>query len=382
MNTRSITVIQRPRTLILGIQTPQNPLKDIDSYFEEFKNLVHSSGREFDIESFIKLRSIETPTFLTKGKLEDLVKLCREEQVEELIVSEPLSAIQERNLTDVLHCTVIDRTRLILEIFERGAISAEGKKQVALARLDYEKTRLAGRGISMSQQGGRVGTKGPGETQKEKDTQHINRLASKLKQDLVRLEKVRDTQRKGRLESGLPLLCLIGYTNAGKSTILNALTKSEVLAENRLFSTLDTSTRELYIDHKKQALISDTVGFIQQLPHHLVNAFKSTLAELKYAGLLLHVVDVSDSNWQEHCLTVQSVLDELKVDRPMLYVFNKVDKANPVAIEHYLTRYTPHVLVSAVTEDGLEPLIAFLRVWLAEWRLQRAPKASDNSGIF
>lgn len=361
------TVQQQPRTLIVGIQAPDNPLKDITSYFEEFANLVSSSGRKADVSIFIKLRTIDSAYFLTKGKLQEVIDICARENIEEVVLSEPLTITQERNLNEILNCPIVDRTLLILEIFERGAHSAEGKKQVELARFQYEKARLAGRGIHLSQQGGSIGTRGPGETQKEKETQHLERLMSKLRNDLAKLNSVRQTQRKRRVTSGIPIFSLVGYTNAGKSTILNALTKGGVLAENKLFSTLDTATRELYIQGKKKGLISDTVGFIQQLPHHLVEAFKSTLVELEYADLLLHVIDISDNNWQDHIKVVHNVLEELNAhNRPMLYVFNKVDKLSPEklhAITPFLDRYQPHVLVSAVAEQGLEQLTEFLNSW-------------------
>jgi GTP-binding protein HflX len=361
------TAYQQPRTLIVGIQAPDNPLKDIKSYYEEFENLVSSSGRKADAKLFIKLRNIDSAYFLTKGKLQEVIDLCAKENIEEVVISEPLTINQERNLSEILNCTVVDRTLLILEIFERGAHSAEGKKQVELARFQYEKARLAGRGIHMSQQGGSIGTRGPGETQKEKETQHLERQMSKLREDLAKLNRVRQTQRKRRLVSGIPIFSLVGYTNAGKSSILNALTKGGVLAENKLFSTLDTATRELYLDGKKKGLISDTVGFIQQLPHHLVEAFKSTLAELEYASLLLHVIDISDSNWQDHIKVVNNVLEELNAhDRPVLYVFNKIDKVpaeKRQALEALLERYQPHVVVSAVTPDGLYSLVDFLNNW-------------------
>src|SRR3990167_10163175 len=316
-----------PRTLIVCVHSPYNPLENFESYCAEFRNLVYSSNREFERELIIKLRAIEPASFFTKGKLNEIAQICEQEHIEEVVISEPLSVAQQRNLQELLHCPVVDRTLLILEIFERGAVSSEGKKQVARARFQYEKSRLAGKGVHMSQQAGRIGTRGPGETAKEKETHHLERLMAKLQRDLVHLQEVRKTQRKKRISGNLPLIFLIGYTNAGKSTILNQLTKSNVLAENKLFSTLDTTTRELYIDHKKVALISDTVGFIQQLPHQLVEAFKSTLSELEHADLLLHVIDLSDTNWQHHSVIVNNVLEELGVHtKPVLYVFNKIDK--------------------------------------------------------
>ncbi|MBA3954030.1 GTPase HflX [Candidatus Dependentiae bacterium] len=359
--------VQYPKTLLVGIDSPYNPIKNIESYYEEFENLVRSNGIPYDKIVYIKLRSVDPGYLVTKGKLEELIEICKEDEIREVIFSEPLSPQQERNLSESLQCKVFDRTQLILEIFDRGATSAEGKTQVELAMLQHKKTRLSGQGISMSQQGGRIGTRGPGETAKEKETQHIERSMHKLKRDLLQLAKHRETQRKQRLNSELPLICIIGYTNAGKSTILNSLTKSTVLAEDRLFATLDTTTRELFIDSKKKGLISDTVGFIQQLPHHLVEAFKSTLTELQHAHLLLQVVDVSDANWESHIRVVHQILEELEVDRPMLYVFNKADKIQLTDIqERALKQYQPHILVSAVTPGGLEPLVDFLRTWKPE----------------
>ena len=189
----------------------------------------------------------------------------------------------------------------------------------------------------------------------------------KLRRDLEQLERTRETQRKRRLETKIPQISLVGYTNAGKSTILNLLTKSDVLAENRLFATLDTTTRALIIDGKKKGLISDTVGFIQQLPHHLIEAFKSTLTELKYAHLLLQVVDISDPNWPAHIQVVLEVLKELDIDKPMLYVFNKADRLGEGELVGYkISRYEPQVLVSALSKEGIAPLVEFLREWTPE----------------
>lgn len=356
-----------PRTLLVGIHAPYNLTKDIQSYYDEFISLVLSNGLEYDQTYFTKIRTIDPAYFLTKGKVEELKELCDREHIEEVIISEPISAQQERNLSELLQLRVFDRTQLILEIFEKGAQSAEGKTQVELALLEHRKSRLAGRGIHMSQQGGRIGTRGPGETQKEKELQHIEHRMVKLRRDLEQLSKTRDTQRKRRLETRIPQISLVGYTNAGKSTILNILTKSEVLAEDRLFATLDTTTRELVIDGKKKGVMSDTVGFIQQLPHHLIEAFKSTLSELKYAHLLLHVVDISDPNWQSHIQVVMQVLEELEIDKPILYVFNKADRLPEGELIGYkVAKFDPHVLVSALSKEGITPLVDFLREWTPE----------------
>jgi GTPase len=356
-----------PKTLLVGIHSPYNTTKNIQSYYEEFLNLVKSNGITYDEVYFTKLRSIDPGFFLTTGKLDEVHNLVKKHEIEEIIFSEPLSPQQERNLSELLDCKIFDRTQLILEIFEKGAQSAEGKIQVERAMLQHRKSRLAGRGIHMSQQAGRIGARGPGETQKEREIQHIERAMIKLKRDLEQLEKIRDTQRKRRLETRVPQICIIGYTNAGKSTILNLLTKSTVLAEDKLFATLDTTTRELFIDSLKKGIISDTVGFIQQLPHHLIEAFKSTLTELNYAHLLLQVVDISDQNWESHIQVVMEVLKELDVDKPMLYVFNKVDRIELTElIENAVRKYQPHVFTSALSKEGLEPLIEFLRQWQPE----------------
>jgi GTP-binding protein HflX len=276
-----------------------------------------------------------------------------------------LSPHQARNLEDYLNCTIIDRTDLILDIFEKAAISAEGKTQVTIAKLQHEKTRLAGKGIHFSQQEGVVGLRGgPGEKAKERERRHIENQILQFKKQLVTIQKSRDVQRKQRLGRKIPQLCLIGYTNAGKSTILNALTKSDVLAEDKLFATLDTTTRALFLNGTQKGVISDTVGFIQQLPHQLIEAFKSTLSELQYADLLLHVIDISDANWQSHINVVHQILEELGIEKDMLYVFNKSDKATNIAsLMPEIEQYQPHIIISATSKKGLDPLISYLNSW-------------------
>lgn len=355
------------RVLIVGAQTPQNRFIEAEPYFQEFRNLVESNGIIVTAEYMTKLRNIDSGYFFTKGKLDEIKALCKEHKVDRVIISERLENQQVRNLMAFLDAEITDRTELILEIFERGATTSEGKLQVEVALLQHKKSRVSGRGIEMSQQGGSIGTRGPGETQKEKELQHLERQVSQLRKELAQLQRVRETQRKRRLESRLPHAAIIGYTNAGKSTILNALTKSTVYAENRLFATLDTTTRELFIQSKKKGTISDTVGFIQNLPHELIEAFKSTLSELTYAHLLIEVIDISDKNWRNHIRVVQDILEELGiVDTPILYVFNKTDLIEEKALLELaplIEQFDPHVLVSATSKGGLKTLIDKLAEW-------------------
>lgn len=353
------------KTLLVGICAPYNKIKDPAPYYEEFLNLVSTNGISTEHTFFMRLRTIDAGYFLSKGKLEEIRKLCEEHQFEQIVFSEPLSAQQERNLNELLECRIIDRTELILEIFEKAAHSAEGKTQVAMAAFKHRKARLAGKGKHMSQQMGAIGFRsGPGETAKEREARYIEDMILKMRRELERISQSRQTQRKRRLTNRIPQICLIGYTNAGKSTILNILTKSNVLAEDKLFATLDTTTRELYIDSKKKGVISDTVGFIQNLPHQLIEAFKATLSELQFADLLLQVVDISDPSWQLHIQVTNEILLDLEVDKPMLYVFNKADRLEQSELDDLpVHNYRPHAFVSALSKEGIEPLIEFLRNW-------------------
>ncbi len=361
------THARRCSVLLLGIYAPYNKTTNVEGYFDEFVELARSNGLCVDLSIFMRIREIDPAYFITRGKLEEVKKFCEEHDIDHVVVSEPLTAQQERNLRDYLDCRVFDRTQLILEIFEKAAHSAEGKTQVRIAMLQHKKSRVAGRGIHMSQQSGFIGLRaGPGETAKERELRHLEEHILKLKDELKRLEKTRATQRKRRLGSHERLICIIGYTNAGKSTIFNALTKSDVLAENKLFATLDTTTRELFVSGQKIGLISDTVGFIQNLPHNLIEAFKSTLSELQYADLLLEIIDSSDPNWQHHTAVVSEVLQSLKLgDKSIAYVFNKIDNLQQDRFEYVksLAAYEPRIITSAVVKDGLDPLRDFLRAW-------------------
>lgn len=356
--------IQPLSVLAVGVYAPYNKTHNIEGYYQEFLSLIHSNNIEPVATMFIKLRSIDPGYFITSGKLEEILKVVNEHKIEQVVFSEPISSRQEKNLAEMLNCEVFDRTQLILEIFEKGAHSAEGKIQVQLAMLQHKKARLAGRGIDMSQQWGMIGMRGPGETAKEKETQHIKHLITTLQKELKQLEKQRQTQRKQRLSKSIPQICLIGYTNAGKSTLLNTLTHADILAEDKLFATLDTTTRELYINNAKIGLLSDTVGFIQELPTTLIEAFKSTLNELQYADLLIQVIDASDPNFEAHIQVVDDILKELEVNKPMLFLFNKIDKvAEREKIQPFIEKYHPHITASALSKEGLSGLIDYLSTW-------------------
>ena len=359
----STSTLVHPRTLLVAVHAPYNKTKDIDSYFSEFIHLIESNDIEYVDITYIKLREIDSGYFLTKGKVEEVRAYCEKNEIQDVVFSEPLTAQQERNLTDIFHCRVFDRAQIILELFERSAHSAEGKLQVEIAMLRHNKTRTTGKGIHMSQQAGHTGNRGPGETARERELRHISDLIHKLQEQLKSLEKTREQQRKQRLENAVAHVCLIGYTNSGKSSLLNILTKAGVLSQNKLFSTLDTTTRELYIDGKKKGIISDTVGFIQLLPPLLIEAFKSTISELRYADLLLHVVDSSDKNWEPHIHVVNDILEELEVSKPILYVFNKTDKIVVADYENQWDHYTPHVAINTLSKESVEPLVNYLRGW-------------------
>ncbi len=362
MSRKAEPVIQHNKTLLLGIHAPYNRTPDITAYYEEFLHLVRTLGVWYDDVMYIKLRNLDKTFFITRGKLHDLMKYCKDNNMERIIVSEPLNAQQERNLENILEVIITDRTKLILDIFEQSAYSAESKIQVEIAQLQYEKSRLAGKGIFLEQQRGGIGVRGgAGETLKERETRVIEKRISKLKQKLQTVEQTRETQRKRRLDTQVQHICLVGYTNAGKSSILNALAKSDVLAEDKLFATLDTTTRSLYIDNNKVGIISDTVGFIKLLPPHLIEAFKSTLKELQYADLLLHVIDISDPLWHEHTNIVQKILHELEIDKPVLYVFNKIDKIKLTPeLQQKIDSFQPQVLSSTVSPHGLKNLRTYL----------------------
>ena len=328
---------------------------DCEASLDELEELAKTAGAEVEARVTQRRETPDSATFIGSGRLKEIKNFCADNDVDLLIFDSELTPSQQRNIEDITDVRVVDRTQLILDIFAARARSGEGKLQVELAQLKYLLPRLGGKGTSMSRLGGGIGTRGPGETKLESDRRHIRRKIQKLQQELEDVRKVRRTQRRRREKNAMPVVALVGYTNAGKSTLLNCLTGSDIPANDRLFDTLDTTTRRWRVDAAQEVLLSDTVGFIRKLPHQLVEAFKATLEELEYADLLLHVIDISDPHWLEQAQIVDELIEELGAQQiPCLRVYNKSDL--------YFGDIRPHgedsVNISAKTGEGVDELLA------------------------
>ena len=342
------------RVILVGVDT--SGMEDAGRSLDELEELA-KTARASVVGRLIQTRESAHPaTYIGKGKLLELKALIWETDATGIICDDELTSAQLGNLEAELSCKIIDRTLLILDIFAARAVSGEGKIQVELAQLKYRASRLTGLGRSLSRLGGGIGTRGPGEKKLEMDRRLIRERISRLKRELKDVEKHRELIRGQRKQSGLKVAALVGYTSAGKSSIENALTDAGILEDAMLFSTLDTTTRSLMLDNTQEILITDTVGFIRKLPHHLVEAFKSTLEEAKYADIIIHVVDASNPQMDEQMHVVYETLRQLGVeDRPVITLFNKQDRLErPVSQRDFRAEYS--IMTSAKTGQGLEEL--------------------------
>jgi len=357
-----VTLIERTfreRIVVVGVVFPWLSADAVDEDLDELALLVDTAGADV-VDRVVQRRDRPDPaTFLGRGKAEELHLLCEHLDVDTVVFDDELSPAQQRNLEKILGRTAIDRTAVILDIFAQNARSQEGKAQVELALLRYRLPRLRGRGKAFSQQAGGIGTRGPGETQLEVDRRRLLRRMARLEVDLKALRATRHTQRRARQRSRQRAVSLVGYTNAGKSTLLNALTDAEVVVEDRLFSTLDPRTRRLRLPGGETVLLSDTVGFVRKLPHQLVEAFRSTLEVVSEADLLLHVVDGAARDPDAQIGAVREVLAEIGADAvPELLVVNKIDRTD--AARRFAAAHPGALAVSARTGEGTEALLRAL----------------------
>ena len=344
---------------------PDGPGLDADESLAEFRELVRSAGGEIAAELMQRRVRPDPATLIGQGKVEEIAGVAASTNADLVLFDHDLTPTQLRNLEAALPCRVLDRTQLILDIFARHARTREGQLQVELAQLEYMLPRLTGRGKAMSQLGGGIGTRGPGETQLETDRRKIQRRIDQLKLDLEAVRRVRRQQRQRREAVPVPTVALVGYTNAGKSTLFNRLTGANVLQSARMFATLDPKLRAIELPSRRRILLSDTVGFIRNLPHTLVTSFRATLEEVEQAEILLHVRDASSSYGAEQKAQVEKVLDELEaLAKPRIEVLNKIDlldaheREGLAEREHPLAHPQGEVMVSAQTGEGLDALLA------------------------
>ena len=329
---------------------------NVDDSLDELEELVSTAGGVTVGRMIQNKESVENATYLGSGKCEELREMILRLNADAVCCDDELSPMQLKNLSDLLQVKVLDRTSVILDIFAGRAKTKEGKLQVELAQLKYRAQRLIGIGASMSRLGGGIGTRGPGETKLETDRRVIRARIAQISRELSEVVVHRDLLRKQRMESHIPTVAIVGYTNAGKSTLLNTLTDAGVLEEDKLFATLDPTARSYKLSTGQEIVLTDTVGFIRKLPHHLVNAFESTLAEAKYADVLLHVVDISNEKAPDQILTVYDTLLKLSAaDKPVLTAFNKIDRVEERPVVKDL-HCDDHVDISAKTGQGLDKL--------------------------
>lgn len=353
--------VEVQKAFLIGVLLPDSDPETEERSLDELELLTDTAGSDPVGRELVRRDAPDAAYFIGSGKAKELSGVTKALDIDVVVFDNELSPAQQRNLQQVFECDVVDREALILDIFAQHATSREGALQVELALLRYRLPRLRGMGKQLSQQGAGIGTRGPGETKLETDRRRIESKIAKLVRDLKALASTRSTQRKARRRAAMPQVTLIGYTNAGKSTLLNRLTEADVLTEDRLFSTLDSTVRRADLPEGQTILLSDTVGFVRRLPHQLVEAFRSTLDDVKDSDLLLHLVDASDPDPEGQIEAVHEVIEEVGADGvPELIVFNKLDRADPVDVGRLRRLYPDSPMISALTGEGVEDLLETL----------------------
>ncbi|MCE2526324.1 MAG: GTPase HflX [Actinomycetia bacterium] len=356
--------VSRQNALLVGVRFGRNSLAEAEQSLEELALLTDTAGSQPVEKVLFRRPSPDAGLLIGKGQAANLADLTKSDDIDVVVFDHSLTPAQQRNLQTLFECDVVDREAVILDIFAQHATSREGSLQVELALLRYRLPRLRGKGEALSQQAGGIGTRGPGETRLESDRRRIRQRISVLEKDLAGLRQHNQTRRRARLRSAAPTAAMVGYTNAGKSTLLNQLTGAGILTEDRLFTTLDPTIRRLRLPGGREMLLADTVGFVRRLPHRLVEAFKSTLEEVKDADLMLHLVNAADPDPEGQIKAVEDVLAEIGADAPTITVVNKIDVAPPAVVRQLLRRNDPAVAVSALTGEGATDLVDKLADWM------------------
>jgi len=359
--------------LLVGLEFPRNDRWEIRDSMTELAQLAETAGVKVAGENISRRSKPNPGTYIGRGKAEEIASRVREESIDVIIFDEDLTPVQLRNLQDIIGVKVLDRTELILDIFARRARTREARLQIELAQLHYLLPRLIGKGIVLSRLGGGIGTRGPGETKLEVDRRRIREKIHRLGKELEKVRRHRAAQRKQRQKSGIPVVSIIGYTNSGKSTLLNALTGSRVFVEDKLFATLDPTTRHATLSSGREILFTDTVGFIRKLPHHLIDSFRATLEEVKEADLLLEVLDATHKLIWERKRAVELVLRELNAeDKPLIPVLNKIDQIEDDFLLNELSaRLEGSAAISALEGSGLDSLLKIIEDHLSRGRKLR-----------
>lgn len=357
--------VPRQRALLVGVRLGRVSTVEVEQSLEELALLTDTAGSQPVEQEVFRRPAPNAGLLIGKGQAAALADLVESEDIDVVVFDHSLTPAQQRNLQALFECDVVDREAVILDIFAQHATSREGSLQVELALLRYRLPRLRGQGEELSQQAGGIGTRGPGETRLESDRRRIRQRITVLEKDLAGLRRHNQTRRRSRLRAPAPTVALVGYTNAGKSTLLNQLTGAGILTEDRLFTTLDPTIRRLRLPGGREMLLADTVGFVRRLPHRLVEAFKSTLEEVKDADLMLHLVNAADPDPEGQIEAVHEVLAEIGADTAStITVINKIDMAPPAVVKRLLGRSESAVAVSALTGEGTTDLVDVLVKWM------------------